>query len=162
MNVSKPIERLKDAIKTAENAKARLNVAASDHPDIAKWSKVIEEFNYAITILEGGCDTSAAGILVEMVRTWATERDIIGDNAGATIDSQYDKLIEEIGELANAIADKDQNEIVDGIGDCTVVLINLAELAGTSFEKCLAAAYEEIKDRKGKMIDGKYVKETAK
>ena len=48
---------------------------------------------------------------------------------------------------------------MDGIGDCVVVLTNLAELAGTSIEDCIDLAYEEIKNRTGKMSNGTFKKD---
>ena len=50
-------------------------------------------------------------------------------------------------------------QIIDGIGDCVVVLTNLAHLAGTSIEECIDAAYNEIKDRTGKMSNGTFKKD---
>jgi len=40
-----------------------------------------------------------------------------------------------------------------------VVLINIAERNGVSINECLSQAWDDIKDRKGKMIDGIFVKE---
>ena len=57
-----------------------------------------------------------------------------------------------------AVLKKDGPEIVDGIGDCVVVLTNLAELIEVPIEECIEAAYNEIKTRKGKMANGTYVK----
>ena len=54
---------------------------------------------------------------------------------------------------------QDHSEIVDGIGDCVVVLTNLAELVDTPIEDCIEAAYNEIKDRTGKMENGTYKKD---
>ena len=55
--------------------------------------------------------------------------------------------------------DKDLNDFLnDAIGDMVVVLTNLAELGGTSIEQCIDAAYAEIKNRKGKMVNGTFVK----
>ena len=50
-------------------------------------------------------------------------------------------------------------EIIDGIGDCVVVLTNLAELIGEPIEECIEQAHNEIKNRKGKMANGTYVKD---
>ena len=50
-------------------------------------------------------------------------------------------------------------DIIDGIGDCVVVLVNLAELVGEPLEKCIEQAYFEIKNRKGKMINGTFKKD---
>ena len=49
--------------------------------------------------------------------------------------------------------------MIDGIGDCVVVLTNLAELIGTPIEECIARAYDEIKDRTGKMDNGTFKKD---
>ena len=69
------------------------------------------------------------------------------------------KLVEEVGETCRAILKEDYNEVVDGIGDCVVVLTNLAELHGIQIEGCIEAAYNEIKNRKGKMVNGTYKKD---
>ena len=69
------------------------------------------------------------------------------------------KLVEEVGETCKAILNDDDAEIIDGIGDCVVVLTNLAELIGTPIEECIDKAYNEIKNRKGKMANGTYVKD---
>jgi NTP pyrophosphatase (non-canonical NTP hydrolase) len=95
----------------------------------------------------------------EKVRVWAQERGIYdkGD-----VKTQLIKLYEEAGETSKAILNKDNKEIKDGIGDMVVVLINLAHLAGTSLEECLEAAWSEIKNRKGEMVNGTFVKQTVK
>ena len=69
------------------------------------------------------------------------------------------KLVEEVGETCRAILKDNDMEIIDGIGDCVVVLTNLAELIGEPIEECIEQAYMEIKDRKGKMVNGTYKKD---
>lgn len=98
--------------------------------------------------------------LVSLVRDWGRQRGIIGPNAKATVETQFDKLGEEYEELAEGIEKNDQHLIIDAVGDMTVVLILLSELAGFKFESALLAAYEEIRNRTGVMIDGKFVKST--
>ena len=90
------------------------------------------------------------------IRAWAQIRGIY--NEGNTI-VQYVKLQEEAGELAKALLDDNHEEIVDAIGDIAVVLTNLAHLEGVKIETCIASAYNEIKNRKGKMINGTFVKD---
>ena len=92
----------------------------------------------------------------ELIRKWATERGIYDKGNSHT---QYVKLMEEAGELAAALLNKDAYEIKDAIGDIVVVLTNLAALEGMTIENCIDAAYEEIKSRKGKMTNGTFVKE---
>ena len=90
------------------------------------------------------------------IRQWAEDRNLI---EGSTPDKQLGKLIEEIGELAAGIARKDQGRVIDGIGDAVVVLTILSAQHGVMIEDCMEAAWNEIKDRKGKMIDGVFVKQ---
>ena len=68
-------------------------------------------------------------------------------------------LMEEAGELGRAILKNDDEEFVDAIGDMVVVLTNLAHLGGTTIEECIDSAYNEIKDRKGGMKNGTFVKD---
>ena len=90
------------------------------------------------------------------IRGWAHARNLI---QGSTTDKQFLKLIEEVGELAAGLARKDSVKVMDGIGDAVVVLTILAEQMGFTIEACIEMAWDEIKDRKGKMIDGVFVKE---
>jgi len=89
------------------------------------------------------------------IRIWADERGLYdrGDPKTQTL-----KLMEEAGEICRAVLKNDEPEVIDGIGDCVVVLTNLAHLIGTDIETCIEAAYNEIKNRKGKMANGTYVK----
>lgn len=91
-----------------------------------------------------------------LIREWATDRGIYKKGDPKT---QYIKLQEEAGELAKALLINDRSEIKDAIGDCVVVLVNLAELCGMSLEDCVESAWHEIKDRKGKMDNGTFKKE---
>jgi NTP pyrophosphatase (non-canonical NTP hydrolase) len=93
----------------------------------------------------------------EPIRDWAKEKGIYDK---ATIEMQMIKLVEEMGELANGIIKKNDDEVKDAIGDCVVVLTNLAEMYGCgSIEDCINSAYGVIANRTGKMIDGVFVKE---
>ena len=92
----------------------------------------------------------------DLIRTWANERGLYD---GGDPKTQALKLVEEVGETCRAILKEDAKEMVDGIGDCVVVLTNLAELIGTPIEECIDIAYNEIKDRKGKMNNGTFKKD---
>jgi NTP pyrophosphatase (non-canonical NTP hydrolase) len=89
------------------------------------------------------------------IRKWAKVRGIYDSGDQKT---QYIKLQEEAGELAKAILNKDKAEVEDAIGDMVVVLTNLAELSELRIEDCIDSAYKEISNRKGKMINGTFVK----
>lgn len=91
------------------------------------------------------------------IRDWAQERGIYEKGDPKT---QYIKLLEEAGELANAVLKNNDKEFIDAIGDCVVVLTNLAKLKGYNIEDCINSAYQEIANRKGAMIGGTFVKES--
>ena len=78
---------------------------------------------------------------------------------GATPQAQMLKLTEEVGELAHAVARGKIDEAADAIGDIFVVITILAKQMGLSVEDCAELAYNTIKDRKGRMVDGIFVKE---
>jgi len=90
------------------------------------------------------------------IRNWAEARGIFdkGD-----VKTQTVKLMEEVGELSKAVINSDQEELIDAIGDCVVVLTNLSKLAGLKIEDCIDSAYEEIKDRTGRMTEGTFKKD---
>ena len=92
----------------------------------------------------------------DLIRMWANERGLYDKGDTKT---QALKLVEEVGEICRAILKEDHDEVVDGIGDAVVVLTNLAELQGVSIEKCINVAYNEICNRKGKMVNGTFKKD---
>ena len=92
----------------------------------------------------------------DLIRAWANER---GLYKGGDTKTQSLKLVEEVGEICRAVLKNKHNDVVDGIGDAVVVLTNLAELQGTSIEHCIDMAYNEIKDRTGKMDNGTFKKD---
>ena len=92
----------------------------------------------------------------DLILKWADERGLLkAENAPR----QMLKLIEEVGELAGAMAKNKQGDIVDAIGDIQVVLIILSKQLGYDYEQCLVDAYNVIKERKGKLINGVFVKD---
>jgi len=93
----------------------------------------------------------------QRIRDWAEERGIYNQGDSRT---QYIKLMEEAGELAQGLLKKDKPEIMDAIGDMVVVLTNLAHMEGMDIEDCVQSAYTEIKHRQGKMVNGTFVKST--
>jgi len=94
--------------------------------------------------------------MFDKIRDWANERGLYEKGDPKT---QYIKLMEETGEIGRAILKEDTEEIIDGIGDAVVVLTNLAELVGVPIEECIQQAYDVISKRKGKMINGTFVKD---
>ena len=92
----------------------------------------------------------------EPIRDWAKERGIYEK---ANINTQFEKLLEEVDELKQAIEEEDIDDFADAIGDCVVVLTNLAYFGDFDIETCINSAYEEIKNRKGVMKNGFFEKD---
>jgi NTP pyrophosphatase (non-canonical NTP hydrolase) len=89
------------------------------------------------------------------IRDWAKEKGILRSGDPKT---QCIKLFEEAGELSKSILKNDDEEFIDAIGDCVVVLTNLAALKGYKIEECINSAYNVIKNREGKMLNGTFIK----
>jgi len=94
--------------------------------------------------------------LVTKIEEWGHDRNLI---EGSDPKSQLLKTMAELGELADGINKNDMPEIIDGIGDVAVTLILICKQYDIDFDYCLFKAYDEIKDRKGKMINGTFVKD---
>lgn len=92
----------------------------------------------------------------EPIRDWAEAKGIY---TVGNVDRQYIKLQEEAGELAKAILSNNEAEIIDAIGDCTVVLTNIAAMLGYNIEDCVNTVYKVIAARTGAMKDGTFVKD---
>jgi len=115
--------------------------------------------------------------LIEAVRAWGVAKQITGPTGKGTLLAQLSKTQEELTETRDAAmkwllstslvrghvgeryTEAMLDQVKDGIGDLTVTAILAAEMAGLRFEDCLAAAYDEIKGRTGKMEDGQFVKD---
>lgn len=95
--------------------------------------------------------------VLERLEKWGEDRNFYNKEHGTTPEKQMLKLQEEIGELASDLAKG--RDPKDSIGDAGVVLVGLAKLCGTSLLACLEIAYNEIKNRKGEMRNGIFVKQ---
>lgn len=90
-----------------------------------------------------------------LISIWHMDRNLID---GSTDKDQFHKLIQECGELSDNLCKG--KDIRDDIGDIIVVLINIMARNGLTMSECMQVAYDDIKDRKGKMIDGVFIKES--
>lgn len=97
-----------------------------------------------------------ANQLFDFVQQWAFKRGLINPDYSH---AQMLKVMEEVGETASALLKKDQDKIIDGIGDCFVTLIILSAQLGLTPTQCLNAAYDEIKDRTGELKNGSFIKD---
>lgn len=94
--------------------------------------------------------------LCENVRKWAEDKRLL---FSFNVPGQMLKVMEEVGETAGAIAKNKEEEIKDGIGDSFVTLIILAYQLGMTPQECLNQAWNEIKNRTGKTVDGVFIKD---
>ena len=86
---------------------------------------------------------------------WSMERGILTNGKATT---QCLKLVSEVGELADNLAKS--RDTIDDVGDCLVVLTNLAALEGYTLEEAWSHAWNDIKDRKGHLSpEGSFIKE---
>jgi NTP pyrophosphatase (non-canonical NTP hydrolase) len=95
-------------------------------------------------------------LIERKVIEWANERGLIKEENAS---KQFIKLTEEVGELASALLKKDPYETIDAIGDINIVLIILCEQLGLNMSECVNSAYEEIKNRKGVLKNGTFIKD---
>lgn len=93
---------------------------------------------------------------------WAEDKGILDKSDPL---KQLEKTLEEYMETVIATVRHqndfwdDGTEIKDGIGDMFVTLIIFAKMHGWTTEECLEHAWNEIKDRTGKMENGLFVKD---
>lgn len=95
--------------------------------------------------------------LINNITQWADDKGIlVSDN----IPQQTMKVMEELGETAGAILKQKKTEdVIDGIGDILVTVIILSKQLGLDPTECLEHAWNEIKDRKGKTVNGTFIKQ---
>lgn len=94
--------------------------------------------------------------IIKSIKVWVHERNL----HTAHPHTQFVKVVEEVGEIAQGLARQNKALIQDAIGDTVVTLVSLCETLDLDFNECVLGAYNEIKDRKGKLIDGVFVKES--
>ncbi|MEK9793586.1 MAG: MazG-like family protein [Gammaproteobacteria bacterium] len=92
--------------------------------------------------------------LEKLIGQWHRDRNLID---GSTDKDQFMKLLQEVGELSDSLCKG--KDFRDDVGDIMVVLINILVRNGVTIDECLEIAYNDIKDRKGKMVDGVFIKE---
>lgn len=98
--------------------------------------------------------------LIDKINEWADSRGL--KQADSKI--QWMRITEEVGEIRDVLLKptkftEPQTALKDAIGDTLVTIIVLAHQLDLDVTECLSIAYEEIKNRKGKMINGTFVKE---
>lgn len=92
--------------------------------------------------------------LTSAIKLWSIDRNLHTQDPT----KQALKSLEELGEMAKALLKNDQDELIDAVGDTYVTLVILCQQLGIELSDCVSAAYGEIKDRKGKLVDGTFIK----
>lgn len=125
--------------------------------------KLADYFGVSIPYLLGYDTDNTFSELIDKVNEWATSHGLDKSNPK----TQWMKVTEEVGEIRDVFlrpSDFENPEwsLKDAIGDSIVTLIVLCLQLGYDVEECLTIAYNDIKDRKGVMIDDNFVKKTEK
>nr|UWD62016.1 MAG: MazG-like family protein [Bacteriophage sp.] len=125
-----------------------------------KLQKLAGTFGVSISYLLGYDTDNTFSELITKINQWADERNL--KQADPKI--QWMRITEEVGEIRDVLLKptkftEPQAALKDAIGDTLVTIIVLAHQLDLDVTECLCIAYEEIKNRKGKMINGTFVKE---
>lgn len=152
--LSEAVNIPKRTIQRLENSESQIK--------LEKAKRLAEYFDVSVGYLLG-LDTPAKDGIVELidkVNDWAISHGL--DKGNPKI--EWMKVTEEVGEIRDVFlkphdfADPEWS-LKDAIGDFIVTLIVLCLQLGYDVEECLTIAYNDIKDRKGVMIDDNFVKE---
>lgn len=133
------------------------NVGAHNNTDVSAYISNIAQWHHDRNLIDGATNNSQFGkLLEEMMELYMTVNPMIEPMfAVAVIQAQLEALLQK-GRIRKAPEGK---SVKDDIGDCIVVLVNIAEREQVTMQECVETAWEDIKDRKGKMINGVFVKE---
>lgn len=136
-------------------------------PKKETWIKLADYYNVPVAYLMSLPDGLVQHInksqamtfeeLHEAIIQWAEDRNMISPK---NTSRQYMKVSEELGEIAEGINKNNREQVEDSLGDILVTLIILAQDLNFDLLDCLNSAYNVIKDRKGKTINGVFVKES--
>lgn len=154
MNLSKELGFPDSTLSQYENGKRQIS--------IEKAKKLAEYFGVSVGYLLGLDTPAKDGIakLIDKINHWADERNL--KQADPKI--QWMRITEEVGEIRDVLLKptkftEPQAALKDAIGDTLVTIIVLAHQLDLDVTECLSIAYDEIKNRKGKMVNGTFVKE---
>jgi NTP pyrophosphatase (non-canonical NTP hydrolase) len=113
-------------------------------------------WNYAKDIETNNKESMTFEQLQTATVDWANDKNLIKPENAPT---QFLKVVEELGELSRSILKEDRKEEIDAFGDVMVTLIILSQQRGLNLVDCLNTAYEVIKNRKGKTVNGTFIKD---
>ena len=122
--------------------------------DVLQAELISDGITFIDDVEGGDKPVSTLSYFIDNVVQWHHDRNLID---GSTDKDQTLKLLQELGELSDSVCKG--KDIKDDIGDMLVVMLNITTRNGVTLSECLARAWDDIKDRKGKMVDGIFVKE---
>lgn len=125
-----------------------------EQSEFDRLTKEVDEFNHTIAYGPAINIENAKASYTMLIEQWAKNRGLDKSNS----DKQLIKLAEEVGELAEAHNKEWKDKQIDSIGDAFVVLTIYALQNGLRIDDCIKEAYDTIKNRDGKMVDGVFVK----
>jgi NTP pyrophosphatase (non-canonical NTP hydrolase) len=98
--------------------------------------------------------------IAALTKAWAVNKGILAPTPLGLF-KQLGKFFEEAGEMSGAVIKmKDMEEVKLEMGDVFVTLVILCAQLGITPEEALSAAYNKISGRKGKTVDGVFIKES--
>lgn len=136
------------------------NFGGEKHRILNKAQLLADYFGVEVPYLLGYDTNNTFSDLITKINEWADERNL--KQADPKI--QWMRVTEEVGEIRDVLLKptkftEPQAALKDAIGDTLVTIIVLAHQLDLDVTECLSIAYEEIKNRKGKMVNGTFVKE---
>jgi Predicted pyrophosphatase len=145
------LEALKDRINATMLSVALFskNAGEFEHGEASGLSRAIQIIQDTINETKDANNPD----LITAVQQWGKDKGITDPRA------QFMKVVEEVGEIAEAYDKGWQDKLVDSFGDVQVTLIIAAELMGVDYEESLVEAYNVIAKRNGHMRNGVFVKE---
>ena len=129
--------------------------------ELSRLNSKVTQWHHDRNLIDGATDwTQSEKLLEEFIELIAAQHyEKTPEQLSAIVVGIVDKLLLN-GRIKSVPMKEKESAKIDAIGDMVVVLINIATRNGASLETCLGQAYEEIKDRKGRMINGSFVKES--
>ena len=159
------VKEVADEIGFSETRLHRYETEKSE-PKKETWIKLADYYDVPVAYLMGLPEGLIRYIdrlgnmtfesLQDAIVQWGYVRNIISPK---NTPKQFMKVTEELGELSEGINKDNQGQIKDSLGDILVTLIILSRDLDVDLLDCLRGAYDVIKDRTGKTVNGVFVKE---
>lgn len=155
-------QKLEDLIRMAKNNEIR--ILSIDQ--VSEDDGVIENISLDVKLMRSIPDLRKRGVgrmtkqinfeeFTNNLANWAKERNLLNKDPHI----QFTKIVEELGETSAAYNKQKHTELVDSIGDLLVTIVIFAHQVGIDPQEAYNYAWSQIANRKGKTIDGVFIKE---